>query len=93
MGASFVQVDYLLISWIYLILKNIETLKFVEFRHFVSRRGRRSRNSPERRLKMWITPPFWGFSEKNEKKRLKKKCHLLNLWLNFGEYRFLCFPG
>jgi len=35
MGASSAQVDYLLISWIYLILKNIETLKFAKFRHFL----------------------------------------------------------
>ena len=39
-----------------------------------------------------LTPGCKVTIVKNEKKRLKKKCHLLNLWLNFGEYRFLCFP-
>ena len=92
MGASSAQVDYLLISWIYLILKNIETSKFHEKRQFVRCWARRAENRRGGGLKMWITRPFWGFSVKNEKKRLKKKCHLLNLWLNFGEYRFLCFP-
>ena len=85
-------VDCLLISWSYPLFKNIETLKFAEFRHF-------------RKTHLWgwptpvrgsrgllITPAFSCFSQKIKEKSLQLHGHLLNLWLNFGEYRFLCFP-
>ena len=38
-------------------------------------------------------PPNSRFSSKIKEKRLKKFPHLLNLWSNFGEYRFLCSPN
>ena len=36
------------------------------------------------------TGPDLAFWEKNKEKRLKTRGDLLNLWLNFVEYRFLC---
>jgi hypothetical protein len=82
----------MLIKWNYPFVKNIETLKLRKKRHFARNELAQSKIVPREAFLIVDNPAFFPFFVKKQKKRLQKKCHLLNLWLNFGEYRFLCFP-
>jgi hypothetical protein len=55
------------------LFKNIETLKFAEFRHFW-KMGQETSFSRSRELRMLlITPPFFVFFAKKQRKKLAKK--------------------
>ena len=81
----------MLIKWNYPFVKNIETLKLRKKRHFARNGLAQSKIVPREAFLIVDNPAFFPFFVKKQKKRLQKKCPFLNLWLNFGEDRFLCF--